>query len=94
VGSPFVHPKFAEQSFKEEYLLSGQLEQTNIGYAIAKIAGVIHFQGYRKQFGRQCISGMLTNLYGPNDNFDFETSHVLPDLIHKFYNAAMNYEKE
>ena len=60
---------------------------------MAKIAGVIHFQGYRKQFGRQCISGILTNLYGPNDNFDSETSHVLRALLHKFHNASMNNER-
>ena len=71
----------------------GQLEKTNFESAMAKIAGVIDFQGYRKQFGLQCISGMLTNLYGPNDDFDLETSHVLSALLHKFHNAVMNNEK-
>lgn len=78
-----------EQPIKEEYLMTGPLEPTNDAYAIAKIAGIKMCQAYRKQYGFNCISLMPTNLYGPNDNFDFETSHVLPALIAKFHDAKV-----
>jgi len=88
LGSSCIYPKFAEQPMSEDSLLTGPLEPTNQWYAIAKIAGVKSCQALRKQFGRDYVSLMPTNLYGPNDNFDLETSHVLPAMIRKFYDAA------
>jgi GDP-L-fucose synthase len=87
LGSSCIYPKLAPSPFKEEYLLTGPLEPTNQWYAIAKIAGVKLCQAYRRQFGADFISAMPTNLYGPNDNFDLQTSHVLPALIRKFHEA-------
>ena len=83
LGSSCIYPKQCPQPIKEEYLLTGPLEPTNDAYAIAKIAGIKMCQAYRKQYGFNAISLMPTNLYGPNDNFDLETSHVLPALIRK-----------
>jgi len=87
LGSSCIYPKMCEQPIKEEYLMTGPLEPTNDAYAIAKIAGIKMCQAYRKQYGFNTISLMPTNLYGPNDNFDLETSHVLPALIRKFHEA-------
>ena len=87
LGSSCIYPKMCEQPIKEEYLLTGPLESTNDAYAIAKISGIKMCQAYRKQYGFNAISLMPTNLYGPNDNFDLETSHVLPALIRKFHEA-------
>ena len=87
LGSSCIYPKFAEQPIKEEALLTGKLEPTNDAYAIAKIAGILHVQAMRREYGRAYISAMPTNLYGPNDNFDLETSHVLPAMIRKFHDA-------
>ena len=88
LGSSCIYPKFAPQPMKEEHLLTGPLEPTNEPYAIAKIAGIIMCRSYRKQYGCDFISVMPTNLYGPGDNFDLKTSHVLPALIRKFHEAA------
>ncbi|TLG77585.1 GDP-L-fucose synthase [Methylocystis sp. B8] len=85
LGSSCIYPKFAPQPIKEEALLTGPLESTNEWYAIAKIAGIKLCQAYRKQYGRRYISVMPCNLYGPNDNFDLKTSHVMPALIRKFH---------
>ena len=90
LGSSCIYPKMCEQPIKEEYLMTGPLEPTNDAYAIAKIAGIKMCQAYRKQYGFNAISLMPTNLYGPNDNFDRETSHVLPALIGKFSDAKKN----
>lgn len=87
LGSSCIYPKLAPQPMKEDYLLSGALEPTNEWYAIAKIAGIKTCQAYRKQYGFNAISLMPTNLYGPGDNFDLTTSHVLPALIRKFHEA-------
>ena len=87
LGSSCIYPKFAEQPIKEEYLLDGKLEPTNEPYAIAKIAGIKMCESYNRQYGTNFISVMPTNLYGPNDNFNLETSHVLPALIRKFHEA-------
>lgn len=87
LGSTCIYPKFAEQPLKEEYLLTGALEPTNEPYAIAKIAGIKMCESYNRQYGTKYISAMPTNLYGPNDNFDLHTSHVLPALIRKFHEA-------
>lgn len=87
LGSSCIYPKHAPQPIKEEYLLTGPLEPTNEWYAIAKIAGIKMCQAYRRQYGFLAISLMPTNLYGPNDNFDLQTSHVLPALIRKFHEA-------
>ncbi len=92
LGSSCIYPKFAPQPMKEEYLLSGPLEPTNEPYAVAKIAGIIMCQSYNRQYGTNFISVMPTNLYGPGDNFDLETSHVLPALIRKFHEAKVNRE--
>jgi GDP-L-fucose synthase len=89
LGSSCVYPKMAPQPLKEEYLLSGPLEPTNQWYAIAKIAGIKMCQAYRRQYGCDYISAMPTNLYGPNDNYDLNTSHVLPALIRKFHEAKL-----
>jgi GDP-L-fucose synthase len=87
LGSSCIYPKHAPQPLKEEYLLTGPLEPTNDAYAIAKIAGVLHVQALRRQHSCSFISAMPTNLYGPGDNFDLETSHVLPAMIRKFHDA-------
>ena len=87
LGSSCIYPKLAPQPLKEEYLLTGPLEPTNEWYAIAKIAGIKMCQAYRRQFGCDFISAMPTNMYGPNDNYDLQNSHVLPALIRKFHEA-------
>lgn len=87
LGSTCIYPKFAPQPLKEEYLLSGVLEPTNEPYAIAKIAGISMCQSYNRQYGTRFIAAMPTNMYGPNDNFDLKSSHVLPALIRKFHEA-------
>jgi GDP-L-fucose synthase len=94
LASSCIYPKFAPQPIVEEALLTGALEPTNEWYAIAKIAGVKLCQAYRKQYGRRYISVMPCNLYGPNDNFDMQTSHVLPALIRKFHEAKQTEAKE
>ena len=94
LGSSCIYPKFAEQPIKEEYLLTGELEPTNEAYAIAKITGIELCKFYRRQYGCDFISAMPTNLYGINDNFDLETSHVLPALIRKFHEAKVNNAEE
>ena len=92
LGSSCIYPKNAPQPLKEEYLLSGYLEPTNQPYAIAKIAGIELCDSYRAQYGCNFISAMPTNLYGPNDNYDLEKSHVLPALLRKFITAKKNKE--
>jgi len=87
LGSSCIYPKLAPQPLKEDYLLTGPLEETNEPYAIAKIAGIKLCDAYRSQYGANYISVMPTNLYGPNDNYDLNTSHVLPALIRKFHEA-------
>jgi GDP-L-fucose synthase len=87
LGSSCIYPKFAQQPMKEDYLLDGKLEPTNEPYAIAKVAGIKMCQAYNRQYGTNFISVMPTNLYGPNDNFDLDSSHVLPALIRKFIEA-------
>jgi GDP-L-fucose synthase len=89
LGSSCIYPKFCEQPIKEEYLLTGPLEPTNDAYAIAKITGIKMCQDFNKQYGTNFISVMPTNLYGPNDNFDLQTSHVLPAIIRKFHDAKV-----
>jgi GDP-L-fucose synthase len=93
LGSSCIYPKLAPQPLKEEYLLQGYLEPTNQPYAIAKIAGIELCDGYRSQYGCDFISAMPTNLYGPNDNYDLEKSHVLPALLRKFITAKRNNEQ-
>lgn len=88
LGSSCIYPKFAPQPIPESALLTGALEPTNDAYAIAKIAGIKLCQSYAREYGKNFISGMPTNLYGPNDNFDLHTSHVLPALIRKVHEAA------
>ncbi len=90
LGSSCIYPKFAPQPISEDSLLTGPLEETNEAYAIAKIAGVKLVQAYRKEFGRKWSSAMPTNLYGPGDNFDLQTSHVLPALMRKFHEAKVS----
>jgi GDP-L-fucose synthase len=90
LGSSCIYPRNCAQPIKEDYLLTGELEQTNSAYAIAKIAGIELIKSYRKEYGHSWISIMPTNLYGPNDNFDLENSHVLPALIRKFVEAKRN----
>lgn len=89
LGSSCIYPKFAPQPMKEEHLLTGELEPTNEPYAIAKIAGIKLCQAYNRQYGTNYISVMPTNLYGPGDNFDLNTSHVLPAMLRKFHDAQM-----
>ena len=89
LGSSCVYPKFAPQPIREEYLLTSELEPTNEWYAVAKIAGLKMAQAYHKQYGFRAICLMPTNLYGPGDNFDLETSHVLPALLRKFHQAKL-----
>lgn len=94
LGSSCIYPRDCPQPIKEEYLLTGPLEKTNEAYAIAKIAGIKMCQAYNKQYGTKFISVMPTNLYGPNDNFDLESSHVLPALLRKFHDAKSENKKE
>jgi len=94
LGSSCIYPRNCPQPIKEDYLLTGELEQTNSAYAIAKIAGIELIKSYRKEYGYKWISVMPTNLYGPNDSFDLETSHVLPALIRKFIEAKQNNKSE
>lgn len=94
LGSSCIYPKFAEQPLKESCLLTGALEPTNEAYAIAKISGLKMCEFYKKQYGSNFISAMPTNLYGINDNFDLENSHVLPALLRKFIEAKNNNKKE
>jgi GDP-L-fucose synthase len=92
LGSSCIYPKLAPQPLKEEYLLSGSLEETNEPYAIAKIAGIKLCESYRRQYGCDFISAMPTNLYGPNDNYDLKNSHVIPGLIRKFHEAKVGQQ--
>src|SRR4030042_4667013 len=94
LGSSCIYPRDCPQPIKEEYFMTGPLEKTNDAYAIAKIAGIKMCQSYNKQYGTKYISVMPTNLYGPNDNFDLETSHVLPALLRKFHEAKAENKKE
>jgi GDP-L-fucose synthase len=94
LGSSCIYPKLAAQPLKEESLLSGYLEPTNEPYAIAKIAGIKLCETYRHQYGCEFISAMPTNLYGPNDNYDLEHSHVLPAMIRKFHEAKINGQSQ
>lgn len=94
LGSTCIYPKMAPQPIKEEYLLTGALEETNEAYAVAKIAGLEMCKFFKRQYGDNFISCMPTNLYGPNDNFDLKSSHVLPALIRKFHEAKVNGDKE
>ena len=94
LGSSCIYPKECPQPMKEEHLLSGKLEPTNEPYAIAKIAGIKMCQAYNRQFRTTFISAMPTNLYGPGDNFNLETSHVLPALIRKFHEAKMRLDAQ
>ena len=89
IGSSCVYPRDCPQPMRESYLLTGPLESTNEAYAIAKIAGIIGVQSYRREYGRHWISAMPTNLYGPGDTFDLETAHVLPALIRRFHEASL-----
>lgn len=89
MGSSCIYPKFAEQPIREDSLLTGFLEPTNDAYAIAKIAGVLHVQAMRREYHHRFISAMPTNLYGPGDNFDLQSSHVLPAMIRKFHDAKV-----
>jgi GDP-L-fucose synthase len=90
LGSSCIYPKLAPQPMKEEHLLTGPLEPTNEPYAIAKIAGIKLCQSYNRQYGTEYIACMPTNLYGPYDNFDLESSHVMPAMIRKFHEAKIN----
>jgi GDP-L-fucose synthase len=94
LGSSCIYPRHAPQPMREEHLLSGTLEPTNEAYAIAKIAGIKLCQSYRRQYGCDFISAMPTNLYGPGDNFDLESSHVLPALLRKFHEARLRGEHQ
>lgn len=94
LGSSCIYPRDCDQPIKEEYFMTGPLEKTNEAYAIAKIAGIKMCQAYNKQHATKFISVMPTNLYGPNDNFDLESSHVLPALLAKFHDAKIENKKE
>lgn len=94
LGSSCIYPKLASQPISESALLTGELEPTNAPYAIAKIAGLKLVEAYRLQYGHRWISAMPTNLYGPRDNFNLETAHVLPALIHRFHNAKITSASE
>ncbi|MFG2562630.1 GDP-L-fucose synthase family protein [Streptomyces sp. NPDC048496] len=94
LGSSCIYPKHAGQPISEDALLTGPLEPTNEAYALAKIAGIVQVQSYRRQYGASYISAMPTNLYGPGDNFDLETSHVLPALIRRFHEAVAEGREE
>ena len=93
LGSNCIYPRSCPQPIKEEYILTGELEPTNSAYAIAKLAGIELIKSYRKEFGYRWFSVMPINLYGPNDNFDLENSHVFPALIRKFTDAVINNSK-
>jgi GDP-L-fucose synthase len=93
LGSSCIYPKYSNQPIKEEYLLTGSLEPTNEAYALAKISGLKMCEFYHKQYGFNAIAAMPTNLYGPHDNFDLETSHVLPALIRKIHEAKINNQE-
>ena len=94
LGSSCIYPKNSEQPMKEEYLLTGELESTNEAYSLAKISGLNICEYFRKQYGCDFISVMPTNVYGPNDNFDLETSHVIPGLMRRFYEAKITQKEE
>ena len=94
LGSSCIYPKLSPQPIKEEYLMTGELEPTNEPYAVAKIAGIKMCQAYNRQYGTNYISVMPTNLYGPHDNFDLETSHVLPALIRKFHEGKLRMAQD
>lgn len=94
LGSSCIYPKLAPQPLKEEYLLTGELEQTNEPYAIAKITGIKMCDAYRSQYSCNFISAMPTNLYGPNDNYDLNNSHVLPAMLRKFHEAKLDGNRE
>ncbi|MFH9557587.1 GDP-L-fucose synthase family protein [Streptomyces globisporus] len=94
LGSSCIYPRLAPQPIREESLLTGELEPTNEAYALAKIAGIVQTQSYRRQYGASYISAMPTNLYGPGDNFDLKTSHVLPALIRRFHEARRDEAPE
>ncbi len=94
LGSSCIYPRECSQPIKEKYLLNGPLEKTNEAYAIAKIAGIKMCESYNKQYGTKYISVMPTNLYGPNDNFDLKSSHVIPALLRKFHEAKINNSPE
>lgn len=94
LGSSCIYPKMSPQPIKEEYLMTGSLEPTNEGYALAKISGMQMCKFYRRQYGCDFISAMPTNLYGINDNFDLNSSHVLPAMIRKFHDAKINCQSE
>jgi GDP-L-fucose synthase len=94
LGSSCIYPKLAPQPIKEDYFLDGKLEETNKPYAVAKIAGITMCQAFNKQYGTNYISVMPTNLYGPRDNFDLKSAHVLPALIRKFHEAKVNNSSE
>jgi GDP-L-fucose synthase len=94
LGSSCIYPKFAPQPMKEETLLTGPLEPSNQWYAVAKIAGIKMCQAYRRQYGCDFISAMPTNMYGPNDNYDLQNSHVLPAMIRKFHEAKISKKAE
>lgn len=91
LGSSCIYPKFAPQPMKEEHLLTGQLEETNEAYAVAKIAAIRMCKHYNQEYGTNFLSAMPTNLYGPGDNYDLENSHVLPAMIRKFHEAKINH---
>jgi GDP-L-fucose synthase len=91
LGSSCIYPKLAPQPLKEDYLLTGHLEPTNEWYAVAKIAGIKLCEAVRRQYGCNYIAAMPTNMYGPNDNYDLQSSHVVPALIHKFHNAKISH---
>jgi GDP-L-fucose synthase len=90
LGSSCIYPKFAEQPIREDSLLTGALEPTNDAYAIAKISGILQVQALRRQYGLPYISAMPTNLYGPGDNFDLQSSHVMPAMIRRFHEAKLS----
>lgn len=94
LGSSCIYPRDCPQPMREEYLLTGPLETTNEAYALAKISGIRLCQAYRRQYGRNFIAAMPTNLYGPNDNFDLESSHVLPAMIRKFHDAKLAGQRQ
>lgn len=94
LGSSCIYPKMCPQPIKEEYFMTGPLEETNDAYAVAKIAGIKMCQSFNEQYGTKFISVMPTNLYGPGDNFDLESSHVLPAMIRKFHEAKLSGAKE
>lgn len=94
LGSSCIYPRDCPQPIKEEYFMTGPLEETNKAYAVAKIAGIVMCQSYNRQYGTKFISVMPTNLYGPEDNFDLTSSHVLPALLRKFHEAKIKNEKE